>query len=77
MACWRASVDAAEARRAEVASVEAVLKPIPSLLTGSVACSHWVSSILLLVLILLLSLLSPSAADASRVHASTIIVDDG
>ena len=40
MAGWRASVDAAEARKAEVASVEAVLKPIPPFLTGSVACSH-------------------------------------
>ena len=44
MACWRASVNAVEARKAEVASIEAVLKPIPPFLTGSVACSHWVSS---------------------------------
>ena len=33
---WRASVNAAEARKAEVASVEAVLKPIPPFITGSV-----------------------------------------
>ena len=44
MACWRASVNAAEARKAEVANVEAVLKPIPPFLTGSVSCSHWMSS---------------------------------
>ena len=44
MAFWRASMNAAEARKALVASVEAVLKPIPPFLTGSVACSHWVSS---------------------------------
>ena len=44
MACWRASVNAAEARKAEIASVEAVLKPISPFFTGSVACSHWVSS---------------------------------
>ena len=37
-------VDAAEAGKAEVASVEAVLMPMPPFLTGSVACSQWVSS---------------------------------
>ena len=44
MACWRARVNAAEAGKAEVASVEAVLMPMPPFLTGSVACSQWVSS---------------------------------
>ena len=44
MAFWRASVNAAEVRKAVVASVEAVLKPIPPFLTGSDVCSHWVSS---------------------------------
>ena len=44
MAFWRASVNAAEARKAEVASVEALLKLIPSFLTGSDDCNHWVSS---------------------------------
>ena len=43
MACWRARVDASEARKAEVACVEAVLMPMPPFLTGSVAFSQWVS----------------------------------
>ena len=29
MACWSASVDAAEARKAELSSIIAILKPIP------------------------------------------------
>ena len=44
MACWSARVDAAEAKKAEGASIVAFLKPVPSFLTGSVAWSHWVSS---------------------------------
>ena len=45
MACWSASVDAAEAKKAEDASIVALPKPIPPFFTGSVAWNHWVSSV--------------------------------
>ena len=44
MACWSSIADAAEAKKAEVASVSALLKPMPPFLTGRDACSHCLSS---------------------------------
>ena len=43
MACRSSSVGAADAKKAEVASFFALLKPMPPFLTESDACSHWMS----------------------------------
>ena len=44
MDCWRVYVDAADARKAGIASVLAHRIPSPPALTGSVACVRCVSS---------------------------------
>ena len=60
MECWRADVDAADARKAEGASIWALRIPSPPSPTGNEAWSHWSSfkstlrTLLLLLLLLLL-----------------------
>ena len=44
MEFWSSSVDAAEAKKAEGASVTALLIPKPPALTGRLVCDHWMLS---------------------------------
>jgi len=44
---WRVSADAAEARKAEDASISVLRIPIPPSATGNDACSHWSSFIII------------------------------